>query len=110
MGSPVRPVLANFCMEIIEESAIAASTTPPKVWKRYVDDSFVIIKEHSVGKFHDTLNAVDPKISSTIETENNDQIFLLDTMITRKMGQLPLVSIESPRTLIDTWTLTLIMS
>ena len=105
MGSPVRPVLANLCMEIIEESAIAASTTPPKVWKRYVDDSFVIIKEHSVSKFHDTLNAVDPKKSSTIETENNDQIFFLDTMITRKMGQLPSVSIESPRTLI-----TLIMS
>ena len=71
MGSPVSPVVANLCMEVIEESAIAASTTPPKVWKRYVDDSFVIIKEHSVSKFHDTLNAVDPKISFTIETENN---------------------------------------
>ena len=93
MGSPVRPVLANLCMEIIEESAIAASTTPPKVWKRYVDDSFFIIKEHSVSNFHDTLNAVDPKISSTIETENNDQIFFLDTMITRKMGQLHAIGV-----------------
>ena len=110
MGSPVRPVLANLCMEVIEESAIAASTTPPKVWKRYVDDGFVIIKEHSVSKFHDTLNAVDHKISFTIETENNDQIFFLDTMTTRKMRQLPSVSIENPRTLIDTWTLTLITS
>ena len=63
MGSPVSPVVANLCMEVTEELAIAASTTPPKVWKRYVDDSFVIIKEHSVSKFHDTLNAVDPKIS-----------------------------------------------
>ena len=45
-----------MCMEVIEESAIAASTTPPKVWKRYVDDSFVIIKEDPVSKFHDTLN------------------------------------------------------
>ena len=64
MGSSVSPVVANLFMEVIEESAIAASTTPPKVWKRYVDDSFVIIKEHSVNNFHDTLNAVDPKISS----------------------------------------------
>ena len=31
MGSPVSPVVANLCMEVIEESAIAASTTPPKV-------------------------------------------------------------------------------
>ncbi|XP_068692615.1 uncharacterized protein [Montipora foliosa] len=47
MGSPVSPVVDNLCMEIIEESAIASSPTPPKVRKRYVDDSFVIIKEHS---------------------------------------------------------------
>ena len=47
MGSPVSPVVANLYMEIIEESAISASATPPKVWKRYVDDSFVIIKKNS---------------------------------------------------------------
>ena len=86
MRSPVSPVVANLCMEVIEESAIAVPITPPKVWKRYVDDSFVIIKEHSVSKFHDTLNAVDPKISFTIETENNGQISFLDTLITRKNG------------------------
>jgi len=57
-------------MEIIEESAVIASATPPKVWKRYVDDSFVIFKKHSVSTFHDTLNSMDPKISFTIATEN----------------------------------------
>ena len=36
MGSPVSPLVANLCMEVVEELAIAASTTPPKVWKRYV--------------------------------------------------------------------------
>ena len=36
---------------VIEESAISASATPPKVWKRYVDDSFVIIKKNSVSTF-----------------------------------------------------------
>ena len=47
MGSPVSPVVANLCMEIFEESAITAPATPPKVWKRYVDNSFVVIKKHS---------------------------------------------------------------
>ena len=96
MGSPVSPVVANLCMEVIEESAIAASTPPPKVWKRYVDDSFVIFKEHSVSKFHDTLNAVDPKISFTINTENNGQISFLDTLITRKNGSVTIDVYRKP--------------
>ncbi|XP_078380796.1 uncharacterized protein LOC144663661 [Oculina patagonica] len=88
MGSPVSPVVANLCMEIIEESAITASSTPPKIWKRYVDDSFVIIKKHSVASFHDTstLNSIDSKIAFTIEHESNGQIPFLDTLVSRSNG------------------------
>ena len=39
MGSPVSTVVANLCMEAIEEVAINSSEVQPKVWKRYVDDS-----------------------------------------------------------------------
>ena len=73
-GSPVSPVVANLCMEVIEDLALSISTVPPKIWKRYVDDSFVIIKKDSVSAFHDILNSIHPKISFTIETENNGQI------------------------------------
>jgi len=86
MGSPVSPVVANLYMEIIEETAITASSTPPKNWKRYVDDSFVIIKKHSVASFHDTLNSIDPKIAFTIEPENSGQIPFLDTLVSRNNG------------------------
>ena len=79
MGSPVSPVVANLRMEKFEETAITASSTPPKIWKRYVDDRFVMIKKHSVASFHDTLNSIDPKIAFTIEPENNGQIPFLDT-------------------------------
>ncbi|XP_020618403.1 uncharacterized protein LOC110056291 [Orbicella faveolata] len=74
MGSPVSPVVANLCMEIIEEAAITASSTRPKIWKRYIDDSFVTIKKHSVASFHDTLNSIDPKIP------------FLDTLVSRNNG------------------------
>ena len=81
MESPVSPVVGNLCMEVIEDSALSASTLPPKIWKRYVFDSFVIIKTDSVSAFHDTLNSIDSKISFTIETENNGQITFLDTLL-----------------------------
>ena len=86
MGSPVSPIVANLCMEVIEELAISTSSVPPKVWKRYVDDSFVIIKKDAVSSFHNTLNASDPKISFTIELENNGQIAFLDTLVSRRNG------------------------
>ncbi len=50
MGSPVCPVVANICMEKIEEMAI--ETKPPKTWKRFVDNSFSIIKKNAVATFH----------------------------------------------------------
>ena len=77
MSSPVSPIVANLCMEVIEELAISTSSVPPRIWERYVDDSFVIIKKDAVSSFPNTLNASDPKISFTIELENNGQIGFL---------------------------------
>ena len=39
MGSPVSAIVANLCVEVIEEQAIQSATKPPKTWKRFVDDS-----------------------------------------------------------------------
>ena len=84
MGSPVSPIVANLCMEVVEELVINTSSVAPRVWKRYVDDSFVIIKKDAVSSFHDTLNSIHPKIAFTIEEENNGQISFLDTLVSRK--------------------------
>jgi len=43
MGSPVSSVVANLVMEDIETWALETFTDPPRLWKRYVDDTFVII-------------------------------------------------------------------
>ena len=90
------PVVANLCMEDIEESAILASTVPPKVWKRYVDDSFCIIKKDEIPTFHNTLNSMDRHIFFTIEQENNGQIPFLDTLISRKNGTISINIYRKP--------------
>ena len=84
MGSPISPVVANLCMEAIEEMAINTTSIPPKVWKRYVDDSFCILKRTAVNSFHNILNSIDPHISFTIEEESNHQIAFLDTLVSRE--------------------------
>ena len=76
-------VVANLCMEVIEEQAIHNAVLLPKVWKRFVDDSFAIIKKSAVLSFHDTLNFIDPNINFTIEHEQNGQIAFLETLVSR---------------------------
>ena len=67
-----------------------------------VDDSFVIIKNDFVSAFLETLNSIDPKISFTIETEENGQIAFLDTRQQEQRCHL-LTCTENQHTPIDIW-------
>ncbi|KAG8280227.1 hypothetical protein J6590_086375 [Homalodisca vitripennis] len=40
IGSPLSPIFANICMEEFERKALASAQFKPKIWWRYVDDSF----------------------------------------------------------------------
>ena len=51
MGSPVSAVIANIFMEDFEERAIASAIYKPKIWKRYVDDTFTILDRDQVDGF-----------------------------------------------------------
>ena len=84
MGSPVSPVVANICMEVIENTAFETTPTKPKTWKRFIDDSFSIIKKTAINSFLSLVNDIDPNISFTIELERDNKISFLDTLITRQ--------------------------
>ena len=110
MGSPVSPIVANLCMEVIEELAISTSSVPRKVWKRYVDDSFVIIKKDAVSSFHNTLNASPiPKFLSPFDLKTMAKLLSWTPLFLEEMVLLSLMFIGSQPTLTDTWISVLIM-
>ena len=44
IGSPITPIVAKLYMEEFEIRAINTAEHPPRMWRRYVDDIFVVIK------------------------------------------------------------------
>ena len=82
MGYPISPIVANLYMEDLENKAINTAECPPRVWKRYVDDTFVVIEADKKKGFLDHINSVDPFIHFTTEGARTDgSVPFLDTIV-----------------------------
>ena len=85
MGSPISPIVANLFMENLEVQAIRTSPTPPSLWKRFVDDTFTIIKKEDRSSFLQHLNSIHQNIKFTCEEVRNDgSMPFLDILVTPK--------------------------
>ena len=83
MGSPISPIVANLFMEDLEIKAIRTASTPPKIWRRFVDDTFTIIKKENRTNFLQHLNSIHPNIKFTSEEMKEDgSMPFLDILIT----------------------------
>ena len=91
MGSPLGPILANAFLCHFEKQWL--SECPPdflhKVFKRYVDDIFVMfLCQSHLKDFVNYMNTKHPNIKFTSEFEQNDFFSFLDVKITRSNNQL----------------------
>ena len=80
MGSPLSPVVANIFMEDFEGTALVTCDLPPKLWLRYVDDTFVVWQhgENHLGEFLEHLNGLHTRIDFTMEEEVSGKLPFLD--------------------------------
>ena len=84
MGSPVSAVVANLHTEFFEELALETVPTSPRLWKRYVDDTFCILRNGSTKELLHHLNGVRPTIKFTVEQEEDGTLPFLDTLLRRR--------------------------
>ena len=83
MGPPISPIVANIYMENFKMRAVNTSPQPPLMWKRFVDDTFVIIKAAQKQSFLDHINSIDHNIQFTTEELRPDgSMPFLDILIT----------------------------
>ena len=62
MGSPLSPIVANLFMEDLETKALATAPSTPKIWKRFVDDTFTIIQRADKEAFLEHINSINDNI------------------------------------------------
>ena len=94
MGSSVSPIVTNLYMEDLKFQAINTSPSPA-LWKRYVDDTFTIIKKANRNSFLEHINSVDPNIQFfNGETRRHGCMPFLDILITPKERQAQYISLQ----------------
>ena len=82
MGSPISPIVANLYMEDFETKAFSSAVHPPSMWKRFVDDIFVVIESSRKEEFLDHINNMDPHIQFTTDDAKPDgSLPFLDTIV-----------------------------
>lgn len=83
MGSHMSPFLANLFMSHIE-TEMKNQVNFPRIWLRYVDDIWAIIKKHELRQLINKLNRTKyPSIKFTYEEEIEGKLNFLDLSITR---------------------------
>ena len=86
MGSPMSPIVANIYMEAFEDRAINTALHPPRIWRRYVDDTIVVQLQSHKEEFFQLINKVDTSIKFTMEEAGPDgSIPFVDVLVTPKV-------------------------
>ena len=89
MGSPLAPILANIFMRHFEENALRHyNGTQPILYRRYVDDSFIVFKlKTHVQPFFQYLNGLHANIKFTKDEESENSLSFLDIKIMKREGK-----------------------
>ncbi|XP_076049339.1 uncharacterized protein LOC143030017 [Oratosquilla oratoria] len=92
MGSPISVILAEITMQRFEDEIFFPAPTSLKLWTRYVDDVFAILKERDMDAFLEQLNGMHEAIQFEMEKEAEGELPFLDVMV-KRVGDILITSV-----------------
>ena len=96
MGDPASSATAEMYIQAYERTAITTALHPPKVWERFVDDVYSILKRTYLGNFFHHINDLHQNIKLTMEEESNGELAFLDTLLKRNNGEISVLVYRKP--------------
>ena len=83
MGSPFGPILPGIFVVELETTIVPTLENLLRKWKRYVDDTYCIVKTDSVNEILLKLNSFHMKIQIAYKVETNNMLPFLDILVIR---------------------------
>lgn len=83
MGNCMSPICSDLVMSQLQEVCLNKLSFQVPIFKRYVDDIFLVIPKDTETELLKVFNSFHEKLKFTIEIENNNKIAFLDTEIIR---------------------------
>ena len=88
MEGPASSTAAEIYMHAYERTAITTALHPLKVWERFVDDVYYILKLMDLENFFHHINNLHQNIKFTMEKESNGELAFLETLLKRNNGEI----------------------
>ena len=73
--------LVILYMELFERTALETAPHRPRVWLRYFDDTFVVIKKQYLDEFTNHINSQNEYIKFTCDLAKDGELPFLDTVV-----------------------------
>ena len=83
-------------MQAHECTAISTALHPPKVWERFADDFYPIVKRTHLENIFHHINNLHQNIKFTMKEESNRELTFLDTLLKRNNGEISVLVYRKP--------------
>ena len=96
IGGPASSTAAEIYMQAHEHTAISTALHPPKVWERFLDDAYSILKRKHLENFFHHINNLHQNFKFNMEEESNGELAFLNALLKRNNGKISVLEYRKP--------------